>query len=201
METASAPRAMASSTVQTSTLSFGSGLSEVLPERCTKSPMSRPVPPVSPLDHPLVEDDRVCPALAHISDDFCHVQQAVDLAHGKTVVHGNYHGPPCVPVDDPFDPDIFSNHDATLPLRTLSASSTLLFWCTIQAAARTNLSGVRCWKAFRPIEIPAAPPAIAPSINSNVVRSSVFEPPATTTGTGQPRVTSRKDSGRRCTRS
>src|SRR5208283_1295719 len=42
METASAPSAIASSTVQTSTLSFGSGLSEVLPERCTKSPMSRP---------------------------------------------------------------------------------------------------------------------------------------------------------------
>ena len=42
METASAPSAIASSTEQTSTLSFGSGLSEVLPERCTMSPMSRP---------------------------------------------------------------------------------------------------------------------------------------------------------------
>ena len=42
METASAPSAIASSTVHTCTLSFGSGLSEVLPERWMNRPMSRP---------------------------------------------------------------------------------------------------------------------------------------------------------------
>jgi len=42
IETASAPSATASSTVQTCTLSFGSGLSEVLPERWMNRPMSRP---------------------------------------------------------------------------------------------------------------------------------------------------------------
>ena len=42
IETASAPRAIASSTVQTCTLSFGSGLSEVDPERWMMRPMSRP---------------------------------------------------------------------------------------------------------------------------------------------------------------
>ena len=42
IETASAPSAIASSTVQTWTLSFGSGLSEVDPERWMNKPMSRP---------------------------------------------------------------------------------------------------------------------------------------------------------------
>ena len=40
IETASAPSAIASSTVQTWTLSFGSGFKEVEPERWMMSPMS-----------------------------------------------------------------------------------------------------------------------------------------------------------------
>jgi len=59
-------------------------------------------------------------------------------------------------------------------MSSFMASSALFFSCTMHAAARINRAGVRCWKAFLPIEIPAAPPAIAPSINSSIVRSSVF---------------------------
>src|SRR5208337_1386621 len=149
---------------------------------------------VPALDHPLVEDDRVRAPVAHVRDHLRHVQQPFDLSHREPVVHRYDDGPPRVPVHYPFDPDVLSNHDFTL-LSISSASSTPVFLCTIQAAAFTKSAGVRCWKAFRPMEIPAAPPAIAPSISSRVVRSSVLEPPATTTGTGQPLVTSRKDSG------
>jgi len=148
---------------------------------------------VPALDEPLVEHNRVRAPVAHVRYDLRHIQQAVDLAHREPVVHRYNDGPCSIAVHNPFDPNIFSNHGNHFSIS--SASSTLLFACTIQAAARTNLAGFLCGRASLPIEIPAAPPAIAPSISSSVMRSSVFEPPATTTGTGHPRVTSRKLSG------
>ncbi len=53
IETASAPSATASSTVQTSTLSFGSGFIEVLAERCTMRPISFPCFRCPPFTMPL----------------------------------------------------------------------------------------------------------------------------------------------------
>ena len=193
METASAPSAIASSTVQTCTLSFGSGLSEVDPERWMKRPMSRPFLRWPRFTSPLWSTIAFAPP---------------SLTSEMTFVISR--SPSICPIENPWSigtmtarpvfrfiirsilisfPIMFHTFNSSI------ASSTLLFACTIHAAARTNRSGVRCWNAFLPMEIPAAPPAIAPSISSSVVRSSVFEPPATTTGTGHPRVTSRKESG------
>src|SRR5438093_848823 len=61
----------------------------------------------------------------------------------------------------------------------------------MRAIARVMPIGSLAWKMFRPIETPTAPPERAPSTISRAARSeSSFGPPATTTGTGQPRTTS-----------
>ncbi len=63
-------------------------------------------------------------------------------------------------------------------------------WITIEDRALLIASGFSCWKTLRPNDSPAAPAFMELSASSNTSKSVfILGPPATTTGTGQPRTT------------
>jgi hypothetical protein len=68
------------------------------------------VTPVATFDHAFVEHDCVRPAITYISDGLCHVQQAIYLAHGKSMIHRDDNCTSGITVNYAFNTYVFSNH-------------------------------------------------------------------------------------------
>ena len=144
METASAPSAIASSTVQTSTLSFGSGLSEVLPERCTKSPMSRPCRRCPLLTMPLWRTIAFAPPSLTSVMTFVMSSRPLIWPMEKPWSMGIITALPVFLSMIRSIPISFPIMTATLPFEDADVLlDTFVLVHVIQAAARTYLSGVR----------------------------------------------------------
>ena len=70
---------------------------------------------VPPLHQALVNDDGVGPSGSDLVDGGLHVNQAIDRPHRDPVVHGDDHRAPGFPVHDPFQTDMFADHNFLLP--------------------------------------------------------------------------------------
>jgi hypothetical protein len=63
-----------------------------------------------------VNDDGVGPAQGHLVYRGLHVDEAVDGAHGDSVVHGDDDGASRLPVHDAFHADEFADHCSSSPM-------------------------------------------------------------------------------------
>ena len=57
-----------------------------------------------------MDDNSVRPAVRDLVYRFGHILEPGDGPHGNPVVHGDNDSPAGVPVDYPFEPNLFPNH-------------------------------------------------------------------------------------------
>ena len=103
---------MASSTVQVRTLSFGSGFMLVPVDRWMMSPDIPPMTAVSCLDQTFVQDDGVSPTIRKRLQlglrSSAEARRSGQVSSRDSI--GMMTGFSCVPVHDPFHPDLLADH-------------------------------------------------------------------------------------------